>query len=50
MLDDRSTDDTALVAERAGATVVPISDVHDRYGVGHGKGNALWATLAASTR
>ena len=49
VLDDRSTDDTALVAERAGATVVPISDVHDRYGVGHGKGNALWATLAAST-
>jgi glucosyl-3-phosphoglycerate synthase len=49
VLDDRSTDDTAVVAERAGATVVPISDVHDRYGVGHGKGNALWATLAAST-
>jgi glucosyl-3-phosphoglycerate synthase len=49
VLDDRSTDDTALVAERAGATVVPISDVHDRYGVGHGKGNALWATLAASS-
>ena len=49
VLDDRSTDDTAVVAERAGAKVVPISDVHDRYGVGHGKGNALWATLAAST-
>ena len=49
VLDDRSTDDTAVVAERAGATVVPIGDVHDRYGVGHGKGNALWATLAASS-
>lgn len=49
VLDDRSTDDTAVVAERAGATVVPIGDVHDRYGVGHGKGNALWATLAVST-
>jgi glucosyl-3-phosphoglycerate synthase len=49
VLDDRSTDDTALVAARAGATVVPIGDVHDRYGVGHGKGNALWATLAASS-
>ena len=49
VLDDRSTDDTALVAERAGATVVPIGDVHDRHGVGHGKGNALWATLAVSS-
>ena len=49
VLDDRSTDDTAVVASGAGATVVPISDVHDRYGVGHGKGNALWATLAVST-
>ena len=49
VLDDRSTDDTAVVAARAGATVVPIGDIHERYGVGHGKGNALWATLAAST-
>jgi glucosyl-3-phosphoglycerate synthase len=49
VLDDRSTDDTAVVAERAGATVVPIGEVHDRFGVGHGKGNALWATLAISS-
>ncbi len=49
VLDDRSTDDTALVAARAGATVVPIGDVHSAHGVGHGKGNALWATLAASS-
>ena len=48
VLDDRSIDDTALVAQQAGATVLPIEDVHDRHGVGHGKGNALWATLAAS--
>lgn len=48
VLDDRSTDDTADVASRAGATVVPIGDVHERHGVGHGKGNALWATLDAS--
>lgn len=49
VLDDRSTDDTAVVAARAGATVVPIDDVHAVHGVGHGKGNALWATLAASS-
>ena len=49
VLDDRSTDDSATVARRAGATVVPIGDVHATHGVGHGKGNALWATLAAST-
>jgi glucosyl-3-phosphoglycerate synthase len=49
VLDDRSTDDSARVAAAAGATVVPIVDIHARYGVGHGKGNALWASLAAST-
>jgi glucosyl-3-phosphoglycerate synthase len=48
VLDDRSTDDTAAVAVAAGATVVPIADVHARHGVGDGKGNALWATLAVS--
>ncbi len=49
VLDDRSTDDSAIVAARAGARVVPIGDVHERHGVGHGKGNALWATLAVSS-
>jgi glucosyl-3-phosphoglycerate synthase len=49
VLDDRSTDDTARVAARAGATVVDIVDVHREHGVGHGKGNALWATLVASS-
>lgn len=49
VLDDRSTDDTATVAADAGATVVSIDDVHRRHGVGHGKGNALWASLVAST-
>lgn len=48
VLDDRSTDDTAAVATNAGATVVNIDDVHRRHGVGHGKGNALWASLVAS--
>jgi glucosyl-3-phosphoglycerate synthase len=49
VVDDRSVDDTATVAAEAGATVVPIDEIHGRYGVGHGKGNALWASLAAST-
>jgi glucosyl-3-phosphoglycerate synthase len=48
VLDDRSTDDTAAVASDAGATVVPIEDVHRSHGVGHGKGNALWASLVVS--
>ncbi len=48
VLDDRSTDDTARVAERAGAQVVAIEDVHAEHGTGHGKGNALWATLLVS--
>ena len=49
VLDDRSTDDTASVAASAGATVVPIESVHAVYGEGHGKGNALWASLTASS-
>ena len=48
VLDDRSTDDTAVVAAHAGARVVSIDDVHDEHGDGHGKGNALWATLLVS--
>ena len=49
VLDDRSTDDTALVAAHAGARVVSIDDVHAEHGNGHGKGNALWATLLVSS-
>lgn len=49
VIDDRSTDDTAKVAAAAGAFVVPIDDVHADHGVGHGKGNALWASLMVST-
>lgn len=48
VLDDRSTDDTARVATHAGARVVSIDDVHASHGSGHGKGNALWATLLVS--
>ena len=48
VLDDRSTDDTADVAASAGAEVVPIEKIHVDHGEGHGKGNALWASLIAS--
>lgn len=48
VLDDRSTDATAAVAAAGGARVVPIEEVHAVHGPGDGKGNALWATLAAS--
>lgn len=48
VLDDRSTDDTAIVAAHAGARVVAIDDLHRGHGDGHGKGNALWATLLVS--
>ena len=48
VLDDRSTDDTAGVAASAGADVVPIDKIHLDHGEGHGKGNALWASLVAS--
>jgi glucosyl-3-phosphoglycerate synthase len=49
VLDDRSTDATAGVAARAGATVISIDEVHEAHGRGSGKGNALWATLLVST-
>jgi glucosyl-3-phosphoglycerate synthase len=49
VIDDRSADATADVAAAAGATVVPIEKVHAEHGEGHGKGNALWASLLAST-
>ena len=48
VIDDRSTDDTAIVAAGSGATVVDINDIHEHYGVGHGKGNVLWCSLVAS--
>jgi glucosyl-3-phosphoglycerate synthase len=48
VLDDRSTDDTPAVAAAAGAKVVHIDAVHAAHGIGHGKGNALWASLVAT--
>jgi len=49
VLDDQSTDDTAAVAADNGATVVSVDMVNEVFGIGRGKGNALWATLAVST-
>jgi len=49
VVDDRSTDDTAEVARRAGAVVVAVDDVLPEAGPGAGKGNALWASLFASS-
>jgi glucosyl-3-phosphoglycerate synthase len=48
VVDDRSTDESAEVAAQAGAEVVDITKIHETHGVGHGKGNALWASLIAS--
>lgn len=48
VIDDDSVDGTAEIAREAGATVVPISDIHRQYGKARGKGNALWASLLAS--
>lgn len=49
VLDDRSQDGTGRVAREAGARVVHIDEVHAFFGSGSGKGNALWASLAASS-
>jgi glucosyl-3-phosphoglycerate synthase len=49
VLDDRSSDDTARRASAAGARVVPVDSIHASVGAGHGKGNALWTSLLAST-
>lgn len=45
VVDDHSTDRTALVARDAGARVVDASKVLVGYGAGHGKGEALWKSL-----
>lgn len=49
VLDDGSSDETAYIAEQAGAKVVSIETVHDTFGPGIGKGNALWGSLAVSS-
>ncbi len=49
VIDDHSADDTAAVAEAAGATVVAASEVLASFGRGHGKGEVLWKSLAVTT-
>jgi glucosyl-3-phosphoglycerate synthase len=49
VVDDHSTDDTAIVAAAAGAKVVAAGEVLPEYGAGHGKGEALWKSVFAST-
>ena len=49
VMDDPSTDATAQVAAAAGAQVVSVSDVLPEAGTATGKGNVLWASVAAST-
>ncbi len=45
VLDDSSTDGTAEVARRAGATVVGAAEVAPELELGNGKGEALWKSL-----
>jgi len=49
VLDDGSTDGTAAVAQAAGAEVVDAADVLPELGPRRGKGQVLWASLAASS-
>ena len=49
VVDDHSSDRTADEAQSAGATVVDASAVLVDYGRGHGKGEALWKSLFASS-
>ena len=44
-IDDGSTDDTAAVAEAAGASVVAAAEVLPEYGTEHGKGQAMWRAV-----
>ncbi len=49
VFDDGSSDDTALVAAANGAKVIPVSSILTEEGLGKGKGNVLYRTVAAST-
>jgi len=49
VVDDHSTDDTARLARDAGATVVEAASMLAEFGEGHGKGEALWKSVFAST-
>ncbi len=49
VFDDGSTDDTGLIAAANGAKVISVSSVLPEEGLGRGKGNVLYRTVAAST-
>ena len=49
VIDDHSDDATADRAGESGARVVRAADVLPEFGRGHGKGEALWKSLFAST-
>jgi glucosyl-3-phosphoglycerate synthase len=49
VVDDHSTDRTAAIAAAEGARVIDAATVLPEYGEGHGKGEALWKSLYAST-
>lgn len=48
VIDDLSEDNTAVIAEKVGATVRSSADILPQYGSG-GKGEALWKSLHVST-
>jgi glucosyl-3-phosphoglycerate synthase len=45
VMDDGSSDETAAIAEAAGATVVTAAEVLPEYGTEHGKGQAMWRSV-----
>ena len=47
VIDDRSTDETACIATKAGARVVSTIDLCQQFGGSRGKGDAIWASLRA---
>ncbi len=49
VVDDGSTDATAAVAAEAGARVVTAGEILPDYGTEHGKGQAMWRGVHAST-
>ncbi|MDZ7679377.1 MAG: glucosyl-3-phosphoglycerate synthase [Acidimicrobiales bacterium] len=49
VVDDQSTDETAVVAAQAGARVVSTSDLLPHLAKGPGKGQALWKSLYATS-
>ncbi len=49
VMDDGSTDDTARIANEAGAKVFDVESVTVAHSKGQGKGNVLWASLLATS-